>query len=200
MLNLSVIRRLVRFAALAALVVSGAAAAHPHVWIRYTAHVQMQGKAVIAIAETWRFSEGFPVQLVGIDTLPDNGPLDAKQTAIFREQAFSSLAGAQYFTRLYADGDAQPLGDPTGFRVSIDHGKLVYTFTLPLKKPVDVTSHKISLGIWDESFFVDYEPDGANAISIDGRAASTCTAKPFQDHAHPIFNGIVVPQATALSC
>jgi len=197
MLNLSVIRRL---AGAAAFVVSGVAAAHPHVWIRFAAHVQMQGTSVVSIAQSWRFSEGFPVQLVGIDTLPDNGPLDAKQTAIFREQAFASLAGAGYFSHLFVDGNAQPLGEPANFRVSVDHGKLVYTFMLPLKKPIDVTAHKVSLGIWDDSFFVDYEPDGANAVTLDGHAASSCTAKPFQDHAHPIFNGIVVPQATAISC
>ena len=185
---------------LAILFVSGTAAAHPHVWIRFTAHVQMQGTRVISIAETWRFTEGFPVQLVGIDALPDNGPLDAKQTAIFRDQAFSSLAGAQYFSHLYADGEALTLGDPTGFRVSVDHGKLVYTFALTLKKPIDVKAHKVSLGIWDDSFFVDYEPDGANAVTVEGHAASTCTAKPFPDHAHPIFNGIVLPQAMAISC
>jgi ABC-type uncharacterized transport system substrate-binding protein len=84
--------------------------------------------------------------------------------------------------------------------VSVDHGKLVYTFTLALKKPVDVSAHKVSLGIWDDSFFVDYEPDGANAVTIEGHAASSCAAKSFQDRAHPIFNGIVVPQATAISC
>jgi ABC-type uncharacterized transport system substrate-binding protein len=76
----------------------------------------------------------------------------------------------------------------------------VYSFTLPLMKAVDVTAHKVSLGIWDDSFFVDYEPENASAISIDGHPASTCTAKPFQDHDHPIFNGIVVPQATAITC
>jgi hypothetical protein len=63
-----------------------------------------------------------------------------------------------------------------------------------------VKAHKVSLGIWDDSFFVDYEPDGANAVTIEGHGATTCTAKPFTDHAHPIFNGIVVPQAMAISC
>jgi ABC-type uncharacterized transport system substrate-binding protein len=197
MWNLRVIRLLLSFAVL---LVSGTASAHPHVWIRYTAQVKMQGTRVIAIAEVWRFSEGFPVQLVGIDALPDNGPLDSKQTAIFREQAFSSLAGTQYFSHLFADGEALTLGDPIGFRVSVDHGKLVYTFTLPLRKPIDVMARKVSLGIWDDSFFVDYEPDGANAVTIGGHAAATCTAKPFTDHAHPIFNGIVLPQAIALAC
>ncbi|GAB7527288.1 DUF1007 family protein [Paraburkholderia sp. 2C] len=197
MLNLRVIRRAL---SIAALLVSGTVAAHPHVWIRFTARVQMRGTHVISIAESWRFSEGFPVQLVGIDALPDNGPLDAKQTAIFREQAFSSLAGTQYFTHLFADGEALGLGEPAGFRVSVEHGKLVYTFMLPLKKPVDVKAHSVSLGIWDDSFFVDYEPDGVNPVTIEGNAASTCNAKPFADRAHPIFNGIVVPQAMAISC
>ncbi|MCQ0034018.1 DUF1007 family protein [Burkholderia glumae] len=198
MCNLTVVRRL---AGAAALVLSVAAAAHPHVWIRYAARVQMQGTAVTAIAETWRFSAGFPVQIVGIDTLPDNGPLDARQTEIFRKQAFSSLEGAQYFSHLFVNGEAQPFGEPTGFRVSIDHGKLVYTFTLPLKAPVDASSaRKVSLGIWDDSFFVDYEPNGTTPVTLEGRPAATCTAKAFQDRAHPIFNGLYLPQAFALSC
>jgi ABC-type uncharacterized transport system substrate-binding protein len=71
---------------------------------------------------------------------------------------------------------------------------------LALKKPIDVKAHEVSLGIWDDSFFVDYEPDGASAVTIEGHAASTCHATPFTDRAHPIFNGIVVPQAMAISC
>jgi ABC-type uncharacterized transport system substrate-binding protein len=176
-----------------------AAAAHPHVWIKYSAQLRMQGTSVLAIKETWRFTEGFPVQLAGIDALPDSGVLDAKQTAIFKEQAFQSLAGAQYFSHLFVDGKPQRVLDPDDFHVSVDHGKVVYSFTLKLAAPVRVTGHQVALGIWDESFFVDYEPDAANAITAGGGAA-TCTTRPFVDHAHPIFNGIVVPQATALSC
>jgi len=184
---------------IAALFVSGAAVAHPHVWIKYSAQLRMQGTSIAAIKEIWRFTEGFPVQLVGVDALPDNGALDAKQTAIFREQAFASLAGAQYFTHLFVDGQPQQVLDPDDFRVSVEQGKVVYTFTLKLAAPVKVTGHQIALGIWDDSFFVDYEPDAAHAVSLDG-AASACTSKPFADRAHPIFNGIVVPQATAISC
>jgi ABC-type uncharacterized transport system substrate-binding protein len=192
--------RVIRLSMLiAAVFVSGAAAAHPHVWIKYSAQLRMHGTSVLAIKQMWRFTEGFPVQLVGIDALPDNGVLNAKQTAIFREQAFASLAGAQYFSHLFVDGQPQQVLDPDDFRVSVEQGKVVYTFTLKLAKPVNVTGHQVALGIWDDSFFVDYEPDAAQAITLDG-AAPTCTAKPFADRAHPIFNGIVVPQATAISC
>jgi ABC-type uncharacterized transport system substrate-binding protein len=197
MWNLSVVRRL---AGAAAWMVSAAAVAHPHVWIRYAAGVQMQGSAITAVSERWRFSEGFPVQIVGIETLPDDGPLDAKQTALFRDQAFSSLAPAQYFTHVFVDGELQKLGKPAGFRVSIDHGKLVYTFSLPLVKPVEIRGHKVSLGIWDDTFFVDYEPADANAVTLEGHPAPTCTVKPFKDSAHPIFGGLYVPLGMGLSC
>ncbi len=189
-----------RLAGAAALAVPALAAAHPHVWIRFTAQLRMQGSTITAIDERWRFSEGFPVQLVGIDTLPDSGPLDARQTAMFRDQAFSSLSHAQYFTHLFVDGAVQRVGSPEHFRVSIDHGKLVYSFTLPFVKPVEVAAHQVSLGIWDDSFFVDYETDGANAVSLGGEPAPACTVKAFQDHDHPIFNGLYLPQAHAITC
>jgi ABC-type uncharacterized transport system substrate-binding protein len=190
---------LVRVLPLVAFVVSGEASAHPHVWIKYAVRVEIEGTSIVAIAETWRFSEGFPVQLVGIDSLPDTGTLDAKQTAVFKDQAFSSLAGLEYFNHLFVDGEPQSFGDPADFRVSVDHGKIVYAFTLKLAKPVQVTKHQVALGIWDESYFVDYEPD-ATAVSISGHAAAACTTKAFADHAHPIFGGFVIPQATAISC
>jgi ABC-type uncharacterized transport system substrate-binding protein len=190
-----------RLAPLVGFVACSEASAHPHVWIKYTARVEMQGTAILAIAETWRFSEGFPVQLVGIDSLPDTGAVDTKQTALFKEQAFSSLAGLQYFNHLFVDGEPQPLRDPTDFRVSVDHGKIVYTFTLKLAKPVQVTKHQVALGIWDDSYFVDYEPEPtATAVSIGGHAAAACTMKSFADRDHPIFGGFVIPQATAISC
>ncbi len=190
-----------RLPPLIALLACGAASAHPHVWIKYAARVEMQGTSITAIAETWRFSEGFPVQLVGIDSLPENGTLNAKDTRIFWDQAFSQLRVLQYFNHLFVDGNPQPFLDPANFQVSVDHGKITYAFTLKLVKPVPATAHQVALGIWDDSYFVDYEPDGAeNPVTISGRAATRCTAKSFADRDHPIFGGFVIPRATAISC
>jgi ABC-type uncharacterized transport system substrate-binding protein len=180
--------------------ISTVAIAHPHVWIAYSAQLQMDGATVTGVAQTWRFTKGFPVKLIGIDSLPDDGPLDEKQTAVFRQQAFASLVGVSYFSHLFVDGKAQRFLDPNDFRVSIDHGRIEYTFTLKLVTPVTVSGHDVELGIWDDSFFVAYSFDTQPAVTTTGHPASTCSTKAFADHAHPIFNGIVVPQATAISC
>lgn len=188
------------------LVAAQGAQAHPHVWIKYGADVQMHGGAIVAIAETWRFTEGFPVQLVGIASAPKEGPMNATQTAMFKAQAFDALARFSYYNHLFIDGKAQHLDGPSDFRVATEHGDVVYRFTLRLITPVVVTGHDVALGIWDPSFFVDYEPDAAtpsDAIRLNAAAtggSSGCTTKTFSDEKHPIFNDMIIPKAVAIAC
>lgn len=59
------------------------AQAHPHVWVAYTASVRMSGTSIVALDERWRFTEGFPVQLVGVGQMPAQGLLDAALTKRF---------------------------------------------------------------------------------------------------------------------
>lgn len=176
------------------------ALAHPHVWIAYTASIQMNGTSIVAIDEHWRFTEGFPTQLVGIDQLPERGLLDAAQTKRFRDQAFASLAHASYFTHLFADGSPQAFGEPTGFQVSVEGGKIAYSFRLPLAAPVDIHGKNVELGVWDPSYYVDYEADSDHAVSIGQGAPQTCSIRAFVDKSHPIFNGFVLPHASAIAC
>ncbi|HEX7685359.1 MAG TPA: DUF1007 family protein [Trinickia sp.] len=176
------------------------AMAHPHVWIAYTASVRMHGTSIVAIDEHWRFTEGFPVQLVGIDQLPARGLLDAAQTKRFHDQAFASLAHASYFTHLFVDGNPQAFGEPTGFQVSVEDGKIMYSFQLPLAAPVDVRGKNAELGVWDPSFYVDYEAKSDQAVSLAQGAPQSCSIRSFVDKSHPIFNGFVLPHASAIAC
>jgi len=191
--------------------VAGNAIAHPHVWVSYAADIQMQDRAVASIAETWRFTNGFPVQIIGLDAQPKDGPATAAQTAVFKEQAFDSLGRVGYYTHLYVNGVPQRLDGPIDFRVAIEGGDVVYRFTLRLPSPVMVTGHTVTLGIWDPSFFVDYEAEGnapdkairlrdASGKVVGGSEKAGCTVKSFADTAHPIFTGLVIPKAVTLSC
>lgn len=176
------------------------ALAHPHVWIKYAAIVKTDGTSIVAIEEHWRFTEGFPVQLVGVDQLPANGPLDAAQTKRFHDQAFVSLAHSGYFTHLFVDGDPKTVGEPTGFKVSVEGGKIVYSFRLPLVSPVDVRGKKVVLGIWDPSYYVDYEPEADSPVSFGPGSPHNCSTRSFVDKMHPIFNGFVLPSASEITC
>jgi ABC-type uncharacterized transport system substrate-binding protein len=174
--------------------------AHPHVWITYMTSIQMKGSSIVALDEHWRFTEGFPVAFVGVDQLPSHGPLDAVQTKLFHDQAFASLAHVSYFTHLFVDGNQQVFAEPTGFQVSVDDGKIEYTFRLPLATPVDIHGKTIELGVWDPSYYVDYEAEPGQAISLAPGSPQNCSIQTFVDKAHPIFNGFVLPHAHSIRC
>lgn len=174
--------------------------AHPHVWITGTAVAQMHGSALYAVQERWLFSKGFPVSLAGdMSGLPRSGPVDEKHTAMLKAQAFASLKGADYFTHVFADGKPIGIGEARDFSVSVENGRIVYSFVVPLAAPVDVAHASVELGIWDDSFFVDFQP-GSPPLSFDDGSSKTCTAQSFEDRQHTIFGGTIFPQSSKLSC
>ncbi|MGF6602022.1 ABC-type uncharacterized transport system substrate-binding protein [Paraburkholderia sp. GAS448] len=178
-------------------------AAHPHVWITYAGVARMDGSTLGAVQEKWTFSQGFPVSIVGdLTDIPKAGPLGPKYIRLFRQQAFDSLKGADYFTHVFVDGKAAHFGEVRDFAVSIEDGRIVYTFVLPLADKVDAKLAKVQLGIWDETFFVDFQAPSQNGAPIvfNATAKKTCTAQPFEDKAHAIFGGAIFPLSTKLSC
>jgi len=104
-------------------------AAHPHVWITYESVARMNGSSLDAVQEKWTFSQGFPVSIVGdLKDMPKSGPLGPKYIRIFRQQAFDSLKGADYFVHVFIDGKAARFGEVRDFAVSIEGGRIVYYF------------------------------------------------------------------------
>jgi len=161
----------------------------------------MHGSTLVAVQEHWTFSKGFPLPIVGdISAMPKSGPVGARYTEMFKQQAFSALKDANYFTQVYADGRQLAVGEARGFRVSMDKGSVTYDFVVPLMATVDVTRAKVQLGVWDESFFVDIEGARPQAVTFDPHTSTACTATNFDDRNHPIFNGLVIPHASMLRC
>ena len=177
------------------------AVAHPHVWIDYAATAQLNERKLVAIREEWVFVKQFPFSLVGdFSDAPASGPMDPKHTAIIYKQAFSSLRGANYFTHVFVDGKPVAVGDARDFAVSIEDKHIVYRFLVPLSQPVDAKAAKVVMGIWDDTFFVDFESRNAHPLEISGNGARVCTSSSFEDHDHPIYGGLVTPTASRISC
>ncbi len=174
--------------------------AHPHVWVDYSAAAQVQGQKLVAVRETWTFSKGFPVAMVGdFSAMPKSGKLNDTYTAMFKVQAFSSLKGADYFTHVYVDGKPVRVAEARDFSVSMLDGHVVYSFIVPLLQQADIKRNHVTLGIYDESFFVDFSSTAALPVTLEG-ATGPCTGTMFDDHDHPIFFGSVFPQVSRLSC
>jgi ABC-type uncharacterized transport system substrate-binding protein len=186
-------------AVLIALLPAGRALAHPHVWVLYAMNLEMQNRTAVAIDEEWTFAEGFSA-LVDVDLshYPKNGVLSAQDAAALRRTAFDSLKDVDYFTRIFVQGRAVPLGEPQRFTAAMRDGKLVYTFRRALTQPVDVSQNPLELGTWDDEFFVDFEmkKNGVNAIGTK----AACRVFYTQDPNHAVYYGTYPPMAATVVC
>jgi ABC-type uncharacterized transport system substrate-binding protein len=192
------VARILIFAALC--IPSIRAMAHPHVWISYAVTTQTKDHKLIAISETWVFSKGFPVSLAGdFSDAPKSGPFDAKHTAMIYDQAFSALKNTGYFTHVYVDGKAVELAEAKNFSAATEDHRMVYRFLVPLKTPIDIRRAPVEIGVWDDTFFVDFQGATAQPVALDA-ALRTCKIATFEDKDHPIFGGSIIPTASKISC
>ncbi|WP_256982651.1 DUF1007 family protein [Caballeronia sordidicola] len=186
---------------LALATISVSVEAHPHVWISYSMVAQMQGTSLVALQQTWVFSRGFPFSMIGdFSGMPKSGLLNPDYTATFKAQAFSMLKSSNYFTHVFVDGKPVAIGETRNFSVSIEQGRIVYRFLLPLGKPVDMKRERVTLGVWDDTFFVDFESAAQPMVTLNAGSSSNCRAVAYEDRDHPIFGGTVFPEASKLSC
>jgi ABC-type uncharacterized transport system substrate-binding protein len=175
--------------------------AHPHVWIDYSASAQMAGQKLVAVRETWTFSKGFPISMVGdFSGMTKSGPVDPTHTAMFKVQAFEMLKGSDYFTHIFIDGKPASLGEARDFSVSVEDGHIVYRFMVPLATQPDVKRAAVTLGIYDDSFFVDFSSNAKLPVTLGTAAPAKCRAVPFEDHDHAIFGGSIFPEASRITC
>jgi ABC-type uncharacterized transport system substrate-binding protein len=71
------------------------------------------------------------------------------------EGAFKNLDEVDYFILSNVGGRAYDLPDATDFRASVDDGKLVYEFTIPLEMRFSQFNNMV-LALFDASYFIDF--------------------------------------------
>lgn len=176
--------------------------AHPHVWVTFDATATRTGGLISALHETWTFDEDFTA-MVFHDILKHRMPksLSGQQVAALEREAFSNMQTYAYFHHLHAGAKAIGVKKATDFNAKLAGDKLVYTFDLPLKEPVDPAKQPLRIGIWDDTYFVDMEPvDLHHAVRVKGSNASGCQSDTAPDKKHPIYYGMVFPLVTQISC
>ena len=155
-------------ALLAATLLPGAAAAHPHVWVTTRAAVLYDGDGrVRAIRHAWTFDEGysaFAVQgLEGAD-----GALRPDKLAELAKINMESLGEQGFFTVAKINGAKQGFGPPADAAVTVEGGRMTLDFTLPLKTS-SKADRTFSLEVYDPTFFVEFAlADGPEAVKLDG--------------------------------
>jgi ABC-type uncharacterized transport system substrate-binding protein len=162
------VRGLSALTLVAALALSGAASAHPHVWVTVRSHIEFapDGK-VEAIVHDWVFDEMYSA--FATEGLAPKGQLATR--AIFaplaRENA-GSLADVGYYTTLRIDGKVEEFAPVTEYWMEERPDHLVaFHVRMNLKTPEPI--HRFgSLLVADPEFYIDFEfDDPPNGVVLD---------------------------------
>jgi ABC-type uncharacterized transport system substrate-binding protein len=142
-------------AVLACLLTTGAALAHPHVWVTMKSElVYAPDGSVTGVRHAWAFDEMFSTFATqGIET-KQKGAFTREELKPLAEVNVNSLKEYDYFTHAKANGKKAAFGDPVDYWLEFADGVLILHFTLPLKSPVKAKA--LNLEIYDPTWFVDF--------------------------------------------
>jgi len=179
---------------------AGPAQAHPHVWIDNVTTFRFAAGKITAIKLRWTFDEVFGGSIIGQFDRNKNKRFEPQEMEALKKGAFDNLEGFGWFTHLTVDLKPVPAKSVTGFVATIENGRLVYEFAVPVDPPVDPLKARVGLGLYDPEFFVDLEIGGREAVRYEGLDGLACRTSVAENARTPIYGGQVNPLEMVLTC
>lgn len=170
--------------------------AHPHVYIDASLTFMVDEDGLEGIHQHWIFDEIFTNAILGdLELTPETLVAPMGQQKI-KQGAFAYLANYNYFTLVETGGRALPVTQTEEFTASLQEGRLIYEFTVPLHIPFDEISN-FRTAVFDREYYTDILLIKDQIFfEIDGMAQVSHVIRPAKDHTYWQF---IVPEAVHLS-
>jgi len=149
---------------------SGAANAHPHVWITATSElVYAADGALTGVRHAWTFDDMFSsYALQGLET-KTKGVYTREELAPLAQTNVESLKEYAFFTFAKADGKKEKFLEPIDYFLEYKDTALTLHFTLPLKTPLK--PKQLALEVFDPTYFINFDLDDKDPIKLVGAPA-----------------------------
>jgi len=159
----------------AMMLVSGAASAHPHVWITASSELlYAEDGSITGVRHAWTFDDMFSAYAVqGLES-KTKGAYTREELVPLAQTNVESLKEYAYFTFAKADGKKERFQEPVDYFLDYKDAVLTLHFTLALKNPVK--PKQLVLEVFDRSFFIDFQMAKDNPVKLVG-APSGCQMK-----------------------
>ncbi|NDV18085.1 DUF1007 family protein [Pseudodesulfovibrio sp. JC047] len=178
------------------LLTPGQGRCHPHVFVDVSLSFSIGKTGLDGIGEHWVFDEMFTQAILsdlGLDA--ETLPTTLGQEKI-RDGAFAYLVNFGYFTFIESAGKRISVTETRDFRASLDEGRLVYTFFIPLDLPFEHIKN-FRIAVFDKEYYSDIVLVKDDiSFEIDGMAQVSHSFKPAKDQTYWKF---IVPEAVHLS-
>jgi ABC-type uncharacterized transport system substrate-binding protein len=155
------------------LALTGAAQAHPHVWVTFKSELLYADDGTLTgIRHAWSFDDMFSAFATQGIEQKEKGKFTREELAPLADTNVTSLKEFDYFTFVTADGKKVALTDPRKGDYWLDYkeGVLTLNFTLPLKDPVK--AKEMTIDVYDPAIFIDFEFAKEDAIKFVHKPAN----------------------------
>jgi ABC-type uncharacterized transport system substrate-binding protein len=158
------------FAAAMMFAASGAAQAHPHVWITATSELlYAEDGSITGVRHAWTFDDAFSANAVQGLQGKSKGAYAREELAPLAQTQVGSLKDNTYFTFLSVAGERLPFAESVDYFFDYNDDHLTLHFTLPLKTPAK--AKHVRLSIFDRSFFIDFRLANEHPLKLVGAPA-----------------------------
>jgi ABC-type uncharacterized transport system substrate-binding protein len=176
--------------------IASPAAAHPHVWIDYSAVVLFDDANVKGVRMTWTFDEMYSSMLFHDYTSRPHGPLTAADVKKLQKGAFEDTKDYHYFVDVVLNGSALPVKEVSDFDASYDGRRMTYRFTVPIHADANDKQSTLEVDSFDTEFYIDFELAKKDPVSAQHGAAISVSCAPKQvPKTTTLFGGLTVPIA-----
>lgn len=161
------LRRLFPLFLLALFALTGAAQAHPHVWIDARGEVLVENNAITGMRHHWTFDEYFSAWAIqGLDTDGD-GVLTPEELQPLADENIVGLDYYSFYT--FAETASGPVGFAGAFDPSMvfENGRTTLTFTVLFDVPQPL-SRAFDIEVGDPEYYAAFSFDGSDAVTLDG--------------------------------
>lgn len=176
------------------------AAAHPHVLIDAHAVLEMKDGMVVSLFVGWKFDPVYGGTLALDFDADKNGKLDAAEMATMEREAFQDTREHSYFTHIRVGGQPVTGLVARDFKVLMIKESMLYSFRLPLPRPVNPRTEKVTVSAYEETYYIDILFPSDKAVVLNGDGAAGCRAVLSDDRENPLLGGVVFPKKVDVEC
>lgn len=177
----------------------GPARAHPHVFVDTVTSFIVADGHITGLRLHWRFDAFFSAALIQEFHTGSARVLSPVAVKALESGAFQATADQNYFTHVKLNGKPLTGLTPRDFTARIDGEQIIYEFALPLPRPVDPRTTRLSVSYYESSYYVDVVPTEIDPVKFIGDGSLRCRFDVREDKSVTIFYG-VHPAEVALSC
>jgi ABC-type uncharacterized transport system substrate-binding protein len=175
------------------------ASAHPHVFIDNAITVLFDAGMLQGITFQWTFDDMFSNMIVADYDPGHTGHFDPGQTKALKSGAFDNLENYHYFIAIMIG--QKPLGRFTieRFTPSVNEkSRLVYSFFVPLKLPLQPAEQTVRLTVYDESYFVAFSLLHVQDVTVSSGQDVTTSVAIEKTKVKPLWPGQYMPDQVVI--